>query len=1243
MNYVSQGSEPQPSLAWTFESSNVDYVTNLSPSSQVSPGPAQLQGSAALVTNAPTSNTAVYFPGTTGSYMNLGTNSPINFNLSTSNIFVECWIYLNSGVNWPAILNVGPPSASPYAWHWSLSFSSSTSKPRVGIRYNTYNLDSSISCGFQTWSHVSFSYVPSTSTAYIFVNGQSGGSMSAVEVANVSTETTLIGTYTDFSTYANMYIRDLRVVQGGIVPTTSFTPSAAPFTYTLPSYVTGSGSVVFTLLGQFVTYPSGKYGSAISVVNRPVGSGNNSNAYLSWTVTTPLSGVTVVSGTTISLWLNFFLLPTSGECAIFYITNGGTGQIGLSVNSTSVLWKIGDGAGNYYSGSSTSYPVIGTWYHYTITASNGTAQLYINGSLASSSVGSYPLTSTWNLSFAYVASVGTYGPTSALYDDLRIYKTALTAAQVQSIYTQGGAPASQFRAMPQPALAWGFDGTTTDYISGVVPTTSAGFSYAAGKYKQCVSFINTVGSAPTNYIVYDFNAISSSAFTVCCWINTVVSSSGGIAVAIAGGNREGDVRIVIGGSSPGNALCQYRMLTALPSTYTFVNATSATNSVVAGVWNHVAVTITESSVNGTVLSCFFNGSLASTYTSAYGAPRNLNGVGVGAFYDLLFNNGFNGSVDDLRIYSSALSSAQVQSIYNAQGMPSRIVEFLPAPLDALSPSGAYSTRLLRSAYTGPVVNVRRNSDNATLDFIADQFGNLSNTQSAATIDTWLASTTGNVTTWYDQAYSNNFTQTVPVAQPQIVKNGGKWVLFFNRNASPTFYSNLQLATTQTGIYSIVYNANLLSTYNSYQTLLGQAGNDNIGFRFNNNLLYGDSTQSGGRYGSDFLAAAGSYWYLNGQYGDMIAGAPSVPSVIDPNGNNGVYTSGIWNHIIGVENGGLTTLPFNAISAPQSTLINRAAYGYLAEVIMFKTKLSDIQSRSLYSSQYISRQLVNMSGVPLFSRLSTSAVSTAVGAYSLRAINGTVAKAVQVKRSSDNAQQDFWADRLGNLLTTPISGQTLANWLGGASGNIVTLYDQSGSGNHATQATAANQPTIIPSPVGSGYVVQFLSVGSGNFLTPSTLNLGSINGSYTKSVWTYVTSNTNQFQNFLTTSTAATGQGINILGWNFPAASSVPYFSFTQNTYSVNLTGSGQFALNAWNHLAATYNNPTQTVLLYLNGTQIYSNTAFTSSFNPGDGALATGFRIGRGFGNQCISDNYDALVFNSALSAADISTLYSAR
>jgi hypothetical protein len=62
-------------------------------------------------------------------------------------------------------------------------------------------------------------------------------------------------------------------------------------------------------------------------------------------------------------------------------------------------------------------------------------------------------------------------------------------------------------------------------------------------------------------------------------------------------------------------------------------------------------------------------------------------------------------------------------------------------------------------------------------------------------------------------------------------------------------------------------------------------------------------------------------------------------------------------------------------------------------------------------------------------------------------------------------QDFYADRLGNLLTAPVTGQSLSRWLEGATGNVTTWYDQSGRGNHATQTNQALRPSITQDATG----------------------------------------------------------------------------------------------------------------------------------------------------------------------------------
>jgi hypothetical protein len=82
-------------------------------------------------------------------------------------------------------------------------------------------------------------------------------------------------------------------------------------------------------------------------------------------------------------------------------------------------------------------------------------------------------------------------------------------------------------------------------------------------------------------------------------------------------------------------------------------------------------------------------------------------------------------------------------------------------------AAAYSVRLLRTAYTGNAIRVRRSSDNTeqNIGFVA---GNLDTTS----LTTFCSGTNGFVTTWYDQSgNSRNATQTTAANQPQIVSSG----------------------------------------------------------------------------------------------------------------------------------------------------------------------------------------------------------------------------------------------------------------------------------------------------------------------------------------------------------------------------------------------------------------------------------------------------------------------------------------
>jgi hypothetical protein len=82
-------------------------------------------------------------------------------------------------------------------------------------------------------------------------------------------------------------------------------------------------------------------------------------------------------------------------------------------------------------------------------------------------------------------------------------------------------------------------------------------------------------------------------------------------------------------------------------------------------------------------------------------------------------------------------------------------------------AAAYSLRLLRTAYTGSAIRVRRASDNTEQDI-----GFVSNELDTSALTTFCSGTDGFVETWYDQSGNGyDATQGTAANQPQIVSSG----------------------------------------------------------------------------------------------------------------------------------------------------------------------------------------------------------------------------------------------------------------------------------------------------------------------------------------------------------------------------------------------------------------------------------------------------------------------------------------
>jgi hypothetical protein len=229
---------------------------------------------------------------------------------------------------------------------------------------------------------------------------------------------------------------------------------------------------------------------------------------------------------------------------------------------------------------------------------------------------------------------------------------------------------------PQPSLAWQFESSNVDSVVGLAPSSStidgsltSAPTYVSGKYGQAVYFNNQNASFTGNansYIRYNLTTFgfSSNSATVSCWINPSYT------FPLASGNNPFYLNLLTGTTT-----AYYSFQSNADSNVSFVTGTSPTitikNPAQTGVWNHYCAVFSNVGTTGasnTASYFYVNGTLVGSGNTSSQAFGSLN---LGAFNNASANKPAWCSIDDLRLFNTALSAAQVQSIYNAQGMPSR--------------------------------------------------------------------------------------------------------------------------------------------------------------------------------------------------------------------------------------------------------------------------------------------------------------------------------------------------------------------------------------------------------------------------------------------------------------------------------------------------------------------------------------------------------------------------------------------
>lgn len=321
-------------------------------------------------------------------------------------------------------------------------------------------------------------------------------------------------------------------------------------------------------------------------------------------------------------------LPWTG--AAFYVNNAGFFGYGLGFS---------DGTNEII--DTTISITKNTWYHGALVYDGTRLRVYLNGSL----VGTHTYNKT--LSNLPVSSfIGLDRPSGGQYfngllDDVRIYKRALSASEIQALYSaaspEGLVAYYPFNGNANDASGHGNNGT----VSGATLTTDRFGNPNSAYYFDGVN--NTYINASASTI-----PMGNTSTTLSAWfkVNATILDQ-----YIAGWGT---------GCTTGTTNSSF-YLNLYNGQHRFVpwgNYVFAGNYLL-NQWTLFAVTY-----DGATSKVYINGSLVTSYSGTLNMT-NGNGFNIGSLGSCDQQHYFSGSIDDVRIYNRALSASEVQSLYTS--------------------------------------------------------------------------------------------------------------------------------------------------------------------------------------------------------------------------------------------------------------------------------------------------------------------------------------------------------------------------------------------------------------------------------------------------------------------------------------------------------------------------------------------------------------------------------------------------
>ncbi|MGB1086674.1 MAG: LamG domain-containing protein, partial [Methylophilaceae bacterium] len=369
-----------------------------------------------------------------------------------------------------------------------------------------------------------------------------------------------------------------------------------------------------------------------------------------------------LSGFSVSAWVKAALVKT--QFIVGDLPSSGTatdGMFQINISSSNILRAAVGGTTSQDIATLSGY--TNTWTHIVVTTdSSGNIIGYVNGSQVGTATGNSLIANTDDF------VIGMYGNTTSHstafngdIDQVRIFDREITASEVATLYAETSATASSINPLNEgqgvalytldydASDAGGlYDGTPTDVTFGV----GGQINYGA-RFNGSSSYI-AVGSPIPNT---DTNAAISAWVKLSSGISSTMNITG---TGITSAGSEAPFRATLSYVSANTF--KIFALRQVAGTYYYASTSSLTNVTInADTWYHVVLSYNST---GRKLSTFLNGTAIDTdvaMTTSGGSVNDSSTV-IGSFRS---TSGpfFDGDLDQIRFFTSALTSTQVSTLY----------------------------------------------------------------------------------------------------------------------------------------------------------------------------------------------------------------------------------------------------------------------------------------------------------------------------------------------------------------------------------------------------------------------------------------------------------------------------------------------------------------------------------------------------------------------------------------------------